>query len=574
MNVKVNSESLFDENSIEIFVTDVEQAAVKADPVVEVNGMKIWIDPLDAVPYHLDHDMTLNDFLDLIGIRNIPSKQAIYTNPLTGATYILKLYDGNMPLVDVLDLIGYDRDNLELQFLGNAHRLQVIDTTTILELQDDTTALFHPDVREEIFFRHDITDYQRSYFSKKLTDAFDMVKLRIQDTFRETVYESAYNIIKAKYSDDFGITQEEWLELVDSKAIDEHGAFMQEFEKIVDLCLKEQVFLNLIELSGAQDQDVDAIFSTLDTYLDENFGTLIEQLFNPITFEAFIDEVINQVLINVDNEGFVSLNVPTQEYFEEIIVAEPMRLMNDGGIPVINPHFNYKNPNSIQLLKEAGKFKNNIFALNSYLSNDKTTELRILNKDFKILNSYIDPDSGEAQLGMGKYDVQFYFDKIIIKESKAQPYYDALEEYGFCYKSEGQPRKIASLGINPELTVKQRFKKILNMLQSITKNDLNPAYSDLSFSKFDKLLSDSKEILINRLKKALFVGDTNKFLPDPNNPLDFDMSDDTNFNTQGDLSLAQKIAQTCIKIFGRETFQKMLTGSLFYTESSNTGRLV
>ncbi|MHA2196414.1 MAG: hypothetical protein ACXABO_12575 [Promethearchaeota archaeon] len=93
----------------------------------------------------------------------------------------------------------------------------------------------------------------------------------------------------------------------------------QEFEKIIDLCLKEQVFLNLIELSGAQDQDVDAIFSTLDTYLDENFGSLIEQLFDPLTFEAFISEVVNQFSNNIDNEGFVAFNVPTQEYFDKLI---------------------------------------------------------------------------------------------------------------------------------------------------------------------------------------------------------------------------------------------------------------
>ena len=303
-------------------MSDVEQAAVKADPVYEVNGMRIWIQPLDAVPYHLDHDMTLNDFLDRIGILNDPSKQAIYTNPITGATYILNLFDETMPLVDVLDLIGYDRDNLELQFLGNAHRLQVIDTTTILQLQDDTMALFHPDVRVDIFYRHGINDYQRSYFSRKVLDAYSIVKLRFQDTFKETIYESAYNIIKTKYSEDFGITQEEWLELVDSKAKDEHGVFTQEFEKIVDLCLKEQVFLNLIELSGAKDQDVNAIFSTLDTYLDENFGSLIEQSFVPLTFEAFISEVVNQVLNNIDNEGFVSFNVPTQEYFEDLVSVQ------------------------------------------------------------------------------------------------------------------------------------------------------------------------------------------------------------------------------------------------------------
>jgi len=315
----VNSESDSNENSFEIFVAE---AAEQADPVYEINGMRIWIQPLPADRYNLDHDMTLNEFLALIGILNDPSKEAIYTNLLTGATYILNRFDGNMPFIDVLDLIGYDRNNLEQQFLGNAHRIQIIDTTTILQLQDDTTALFHPDVREEIFYRYGITEYQRSYFSKKVLDTFDIVKLRFQDTFRETIYESAYNILKSEYSEDFGMNQEEWLELVDSKAKDEDGAFTQEFEKIVDLCLKEQVFLNLIELSGAQDQDVNAIFSTLDTYLDENFGSLIEQLFAPLTFEAFIDEVINQVLNNVDNEGFVSFNVPTQEYFEDLISVQ------------------------------------------------------------------------------------------------------------------------------------------------------------------------------------------------------------------------------------------------------------
>ncbi|MFW9876798.1 MAG: hypothetical protein ACFFG0_27205, partial [Candidatus Thorarchaeota archaeon] len=320
-DLKVKLDPNFDGNFFEIFVAE---AAEQADPVVEVNGMKIWIQPLPAEHYNLKHEMTLNDFLALIGILNDPSKQAIFNGYILQhgaeiliAQGIIRL-DGNMPLSLALDLIGYDRNNLEDQFNRLAHRIQIIDTATILQLQDDTTALFHPDVREEIFFRHDITDYQRSYFSKKVLDAFSIVELRFQDTFRETIYESAYNLIKIKYSEDFGITQEEWLELVDFKAKDEDGIFTQEFEKIVDLCLKEQVFLNLIELSGAQDQDVDAIFSTLDTYLDENFGSLIEQLFNPLAFEAFISEVVNQFLNNMDNEGFVAFNVPTQEYFAEL----------------------------------------------------------------------------------------------------------------------------------------------------------------------------------------------------------------------------------------------------------------
>lgn len=177
-----------------------------------------------------------------------------------------------------------------------------------------------PRVRAEIFYRNGITDSQRNSFSEKFMDVFSIAKSRVQDTFSvKTIHESVYNILKTKYSEDFGITQDEWLELVDSKVKDEHGAFTQEFKKIVDLCFKEQIFLNLIELSGAQDQDVSAIFSTLDTYLDENIGTLIEQLFTPITFEAFISEVIDQVLNNIDNEGFVSFNVPTQEYFEDLI---------------------------------------------------------------------------------------------------------------------------------------------------------------------------------------------------------------------------------------------------------------
>jgi len=396
---KVNSESDSNENSFEIFVADVEQAAVKADPVVEVNGIRIWIQPLPTDHYNLKHDMTLNDFLDLIGILNDPSKQAIYTDPITGATYILNLFDGNMPLVEVLDLIGYDRDNLEQQFLGRAHCIQIIDTTTILQLQDDTTALFHPVVSEEIFYRHGVNDYQRSYFSKKILDAFDIVKLRFQDTFRESIYESAYNIIKTRYSEDFGITQEEWLELVDSKAKDESGVFTQEFEKIVDLCLKEQIFLNLIELSCAQDQDVNAIFSTLDTYLDENFGSLIEQLFNPLTFEAFISEVINQVLNNIDNEGFVSFSVPTHNYFDKLIQKYSHTKYIDYlmELPTINVEFLQERSNKEKIID----FYLLIERINQ-LVNDMNLEVRDLS---------VTPELRRLQNPIGIYD-QNYFDEL------------------------------------------------------------------------------------------------------------------------------------------------------------------
>ena len=354
MEGKVNSKSLFDENFNGIFVATAEQAA--ADPVVEVNGMKIWIQPLRPEDYNLDHGMTLNEFLSLIDVLNDPSKQAAYNGfILQEGTEILTeqgiiRLDGNMPLSDALDLIGYDRNNLEQQYRGTAPCIQIIDTTTLLQLQDDTEILFHPNVREEIFYRYGITDFQRISFSEKLMDVVSIVKSRIQDTFRETLHESAYNIIKTKYSEDFGITQEEWLELVESKALDENGVFRQEFEKIVDLCLKEHIFLNLIELSGAQDQDANEIFSTLDTYLDENFGSLIEQLFAPLTFEAFISDVINQILNNIDNEGFVSFNMPTQEYFAEFFNQHlPQTALLSGGLlaPEMNVPItieeNYKN---------------------------------------------------------------------------------------------------------------------------------------------------------------------------------------------------------------------------------------
>jgi hypothetical protein len=49
----VNSESDSDENSLEIFVAEAaEQAAVKADPVYEINGIRIWIQPQQSSVNH------------------------------------------------------------------------------------------------------------------------------------------------------------------------------------------------------------------------------------------------------------------------------------------------------------------------------------------------------------------------------------------------------------------------------------------------------------------------------------------------------------------------------------------
>ena len=48
-----------------------------ADPVVEINGMRIWIQPLRPEDYNLKQGMNLNDFLVLIGVLNNPLKEAV-----------------------------------------------------------------------------------------------------------------------------------------------------------------------------------------------------------------------------------------------------------------------------------------------------------------------------------------------------------------------------------------------------------------------------------------------------------------------------------------------------------------
>jgi hypothetical protein len=504
--------------------------------------MRIWIQPLPADRYNLKHEMTLNDFLALIGILNDPSKQAIYTNPLTGATYILNIFDGNMPLVEVLDLIGYDRNNLEQQFLGNAHRIQVIDTTTILQLQDDTTAIFHPEVSEEIFYRHGVTDYQRSHFSQKVLDAFDIVKLRFQDSFRETIYESAYNIIKTKYSEDFGITQEEWLELVDSKAKDENGAFTQEFEKIVDLCLKEQIFLNLIELSSAQDQDVDAIFSTLDTYLDENFGSLIEQLFDPLTFEAFISEVINQVLNNIDNEGFVTFSVPTQEYFEDLISVQ-----DSYKDELVSVYWGSPPP---------PEFKKATFIESNY-----KTELDDLSQLFYRIKEY-----------------------LIDQNNKDLPITDTLlglhgpKDPG-TYTKHHLTNVLKVLGLNDEkmlqdmlLNQKAFYKTLLEKIQYDIQNNPNSAFKDYSKALsgeigFGKYLTEQELELVKRLDDVLnevlgYVGYTLLKL----GFITFDGNEQIEFKMPQDLTTLAKI----IRVLGLDSIAELKTSKMSIMEYLET----
>jgi hypothetical protein len=315
--LKVNSESDSNENSFEIFVTDAEQAAVKADPVVEINGMRIWIQPLPADIYHLDHDMTLNDFLALIGILNDPSKQAIYINPQTGATYILNIFDGNMPLTEVLDLIGYDRNNLELQFLGNAHRIQIINPKALSQLQADISNLFNPGAREAIFYRNDISDSQRSYFSEKLLKVYQIQQSEIENTFDKSIYEIVYNTLLNSLPTDIEFTLEEWKQEVDDKAKQE-GQFTEEFRSIVDLCLKEVTLLNLIELSGAKELDINEIFDSLDNYLKNNLDALINQLSDPKNFALLLAEVKNKIIDNLVQDGLSVFLALTHRYFDSI----------------------------------------------------------------------------------------------------------------------------------------------------------------------------------------------------------------------------------------------------------------
>ncbi|MFW9881236.1 MAG: hypothetical protein ACFFG0_49865, partial [Candidatus Thorarchaeota archaeon] len=117
---------------------------------------------------------------------------------------------------------------------------------SILQLHDDTKALFHPDAREKIFYQNGITDSQRSYFSQKLSKVYQIQQSEIENTFDKSLYEIVYNTLLNSLPTDMEFTLEEWKQEVDDKAKQE-GLFTEEFRSIVDLCLKEVTLLNLIE---------------------------------------------------------------------------------------------------------------------------------------------------------------------------------------------------------------------------------------------------------------------------------------------------------------------------------------
>ncbi len=212
---KVNSESDFNENSFEIFVAE---AAVKADPVVEINGMRIWIQPLRPEDYNLKKGMTLNDFLDLIGVLNDPARQAVVNGyRLQEGTEILTeqgiiRLDGNMLLVEALDLVGYERTpaSLLLQYHGIEPCILVVDIDNqinpqrifeeqVANINERILEQFHIDMDylldyiSEFYILRNVQPYQKINFYRKFLQVYEKLKLDLEYTFNLPISDIIYN---------------------------------------------------------------------------------------------------------------------------------------------------------------------------------------------------------------------------------------------------------------------------------------------------------------------------------------------------------------------------------------------
>ena len=106
--------------------------ALLNDPVVKKeNGILIWYQPLPANYYGLDHEMSLNEFLALLGILDHPYKWLNYKG-LTlkdGNTIPTSLgfrqINGDRPLTEALEIVGYNTETLLQQFHGDKDSLTI-----------------------------------------------------------------------------------------------------------------------------------------------------------------------------------------------------------------------------------------------------------------------------------------------------------------------------------------------------------------------------------------------------------------------------------------------------------------
>ena len=94
-----------------------EEAAMASDPVLESESdVRNWIQPLPAVHSTLGHDMTLNEFLALIGVLNDPNKYIEFNGYklqdgeiMYSDTYSFPVpLDGKAPLSMAFEMVGYD----------------------------------------------------------------------------------------------------------------------------------------------------------------------------------------------------------------------------------------------------------------------------------------------------------------------------------------------------------------------------------------------------------------------------------------------------------------------------------
>ncbi|TKJ21364.1 MAG: hypothetical protein CEE43_09475 [Promethearchaeota archaeon Loki_b32] len=123
-------------NSDTLQIVVSEEAAIEADPVIDVGGIKLWIQPLPANYYGSEKDMTLNELLTIMGILNHPYKWLSFTDQY-GNQYILRdravaVTDegfreirGDLSLKEVFNIIGYDTSTLPQQFHGIAPSLEI-----------------------------------------------------------------------------------------------------------------------------------------------------------------------------------------------------------------------------------------------------------------------------------------------------------------------------------------------------------------------------------------------------------------------------------------------------------------
>jgi len=452
-------------DSIDATKVITREEALAFDPVYEdKDGVRHWIQPLPAHLSALGRDMTLNDFLALIGVLNDPDKGAFYNGrELKDGAEITEyvVLDGNKPLTEALDLLGYDRSNLFEQYSDPA--VECIKIRDYTDNYDEITPYSYVTLSSDQLEPIIATDYIKAKHNTIFES--EIINTAFNDPEVQEQLERVLNEVMRPTTNSFSTSHLELFEMKNS---------FTWVSSAVEFYYRLQLERSDNYQAAATPADKLAINKKFTTYITAIKDFVLKPRFD-FTFS------------DAKGKGFEFIQQILTESIEYAVLQQVLDIITQNGV---------KKLDGSQLAAELKDFLDNKFDKNDFIKefNKKGLKSTML----RFMESMI---TGEKDLGLrfdynDVYEIGWYRETFsfmyLISPFLIQMFFDSDFQSQITYDSAGNPefdflKLFQTIAFSPN-NVNEDFKKLLSMplgrVYDILNNDIVGAFSTLSKQNF------------------------------------------------------------------------------------------